>query len=310
MSELLTAVKSQENTIKHQNGGQPEPNQCENDQPGCISGEVTTTKCGRMVKLCSDYSIFYIGGESLTLTNLMFNFTKCQFYSYNPVTKLGRKESMNINKSLMKRYYMVEKAKDAKIVGVLVGTLGVSNYLEMFNRLKVLLKKAGKKVYSFIVGKINVAKLANFMEIDIFVLIACPENTLLDSSEFYKPVVTPYEMELACNSQREWTGDYVTDFSQLLEGKEINRSIKEYDCMCYSGFTFIQQFLAHLSRRLRGELIVYRSSWRPCVRPLVRASVSPSVHTFNHEYLCNQLADRNEISSEASFGWGKGFSWF
>ena len=148
----------------------------------------------------------------------MFNFTKCSFYSYNPLTKLGRKESMNINKSLMKRYYMVEKAKDARIVGVLIGTLGVSNYLEMFNRLKVLLKKAGKKVYSFIVGKINVAKLANFMEIDIFVLIACPENTLLDSSELYKPVVTPYEMELACNTQREWTGDYVTDFSQLLEG--------------------------------------------------------------------------------------------
>ena len=28
--------------------------------------------------------------------------------------------------------------------------------------------------------------------------------------------------------------------------------------------------LAHLSRRLRGELIVYRSSWRPSVRACVR----------------------------------------
>ena len=61
-------------------------------------------------------------------------------------------------------------------------------------------------------------------------------------------------------------------------------------------------FLAHLSLRLRGELIVYRSSRRPCVRP--------SVHTFKHEYLCNQLADWNEILSEASLGWGKGFSRF
>ena len=223
-SELSMAVHSQENGTDDKNGEQCQQNQGENDPSGSIPDEVFISKCGRMVKLCSnqsleDYSIFYIGGESLTLTNLMFNFTKCQFYSYNPVTKAGRKESMNINKSLMKRYYMVEKAKDARIVGVLVGTLGVSNYLEMFNRLKMLLKKAGKKVYSFIVGKINVAKLANFLEIDIFVMIACPENTLLDSSEFYKPVVTPYEMELACNSQREWTGDYVTDFSQLLEGK-------------------------------------------------------------------------------------------
>ena len=65
-------------------------------------------------------------------------------------------------------------------------------------------------------------------------------------------------------------------------------------------------FLAHLSRRLRGELIVYRSSRRPSVSLCVRASV----HTFKHEYLCNQLADWNEILSEGSLGWGKGFSRF
>ena len=34
-----------------------------------------------------------------------------------------------------------------------------------------------------------------------------------------------------------------------------------------------EPFLAHLSRRLRGELIVYRSSRRPSVRPCVRACV-------------------------------------
>ena len=42
-----------------------------------------------------------------------------------------------------------------------------------------------------------------------------------------------------------------------------------------------RRFLAHLSRRLRGELIVYRSSRRPSVRPCVRGCV----HTFKHEYL-------------------------
>ena len=33
--------------------------------------------------------------------------------------------------------------------------------------------------------------------------------------------------------------------------------------------------------------------------------VRASVNTFKHEYLCNQLADWNEILSEASLGWGK-----
>ena len=35
--------------------------------------------------------------------------------------------------------------------------------------------------YTIAVGKLNPAKMANFMEIDIFVLVACPENSLMDS---------------------------------------------------------------------------------------------------------------------------------
>ncbi|XP_009570449.1 PREDICTED: diphthamide biosynthesis protein 2, partial [Fulmarus glacialis] len=68
------------------------------------------------------------------------------------------------------------------------------------------------------VGKPNPAKLANFLEVDIFVLVACAQNSLLDSSDFYRPVVTPYELELACNPAREWTGNYLTDFRDLLPG--------------------------------------------------------------------------------------------
>ena len=65
-------------------------------------------------------------------------------------------------------------------------------------------------------------------------------------------------------------------------------------------------FLAHLSRRLVCELIVYPYSG---VRPssVVRPSV---VHNFKHEYLCNQWANHNEILSEASLGLGKGCTRF
>ena len=59
-------------------------------------------------------------------------------------------------------------------------------------------------------------------------------------------------------------------------------------------------FLAHLSRRLKGELIVYRSIRCPCVR----ASVGPWVNIFKLEYLRNQWANRNQILSEASLGGG------
>lgn len=196
---------------------------CHGDVSNELSRTTCVCKCNRTIKIPANQSLedsvmLYIGQESLTLTNLIMTFNKCSFYMYNPLTFELRKESSNVNRMLMKRFYMVEKAKDANIIGIVVGTLGVADYLKVIERLKMLIKKAGKKSYTFVVGKLNVPKLANFLEVDVFVLVACPENTLLDSSEFYKPVVSIYEMEMACNSNREWTGDYHTDFRDLLPG--------------------------------------------------------------------------------------------
>lgn len=118
----------------------------------------------------------------------------------------------------MRRYYMVEKAKDVRIVGIVVGILGVVNYLNIINRFKVMIKKVGKKSYIFVVGKLNVLKLVNFMEIDVFVLVVCLENSFIDSLEFYKLVVIFFEMELVCNSNFEWDGSYVINFIEFLLG--------------------------------------------------------------------------------------------
>lgn len=191
--------------------------------PERVSGQVIC-QFGRQFSLKSglsinDYSMFYVGQEGATLRNFMMTWNRCSFSSFDPITMMGRTESISINRALMKRYYAIERAKDANVVGILVGTLGVADYLTVIQQLKETISRAGKKSYMFAMGKLNVPKLANFMEIDIFVLIACPENSLLDSSEFYKPVVTPFEMEVACNKKREWSEEYVTDFRQLLPGK-------------------------------------------------------------------------------------------
>jgi len=87
----------------------------------------------------------------------------------------------------------------------------------MIEQIKLLIKACGKKYYLFVMGKINVAKMANFMEIDSYVYIACPENTLMDSREFFKPIVTPYELLLGlCEEELPWTGEYITKFGLIL----------------------------------------------------------------------------------------------
>ncbi|NP_001086718.1 2-(3-amino-3-carboxypropyl)histidine synthase subunit 2 [Xenopus laevis] len=175
------------------------------------------------------YGIFYVGGEGSTLNNLMLTWPRCSFFSFNPFTGEGRTEGLHVNRALMIRFYLIERARDAHVFGILVGTLGVSDYLSALKHLKNIIHLAGKKSYMFSVGKLNPAKLANFPEIDVFVLVACPENSLLDSSEFYKPVVTPDEMEIACNPAREWHGYCITNFRELLPGGSAYVEFPETD---------------------------------------------------------------------------------
>lgn len=165
-----------------------------------------------------NYTMFYVGGEGPELTNFMMSWNQCSFSSFDPRTGQGRWETLDVNRALRRRLYLVERARDARVVGIVVGTLGVADYLSVLEHLRGIIHRAGKRAYTLAVGKPNPEKLANFLEVDIFVLVACPQNSLLNSTDFYRPLITPYEMEIACNPARAWTGNYVTDFRHLLPG--------------------------------------------------------------------------------------------
>ena len=66
--------------------------------------------------------------------------------------------------------------------------------------------------------------------------------------------------------------------------------------------TFFFSIFSSPEPKAQGELIVYRSSRRLCVWLFVCVSVD----IFKLEYLHNQWANRNEILTESSLGWGKG----
>ncbi|KAK0486587.1 putative diphthamide synthesis protein-domain-containing protein [Armillaria novae-zelandiae] len=161
-------------------------------------------------------TIFYIGGESLGLTNLLITHSFCDVISYDPDSKATRLESSRTNRLLMRRYAVVQKARDADVFGILVGTLGVANYLPLIRHIREILKRSHKKSYTISVGKLNPAKLANFLEVECFVLVACPENSLIDAKDFLRPIVTPYELEIALQAEQNWTGRYILDFEKIL----------------------------------------------------------------------------------------------
>jgi hypothetical protein len=50
-------------------------------------------------------------------------------WRYSPVNSELRRETLSVNKTLMRRYFLVEKTKDADIIGIVAGTLGVCTRL-------------------------------------------------------------------------------------------------------------------------------------------------------------------------------------
>ncbi|XP_034254373.1 2-(3-amino-3-carboxypropyl)histidine synthase subunit 2 isoform X2 [Thrips palmi] len=188
-----------------------------------------------------DYNVLFIGKDGRTFTNYLLEFGDCKIFRYDPDEPVSVIEAADgkISKFLMKRLHLVERVKDAKTLGILIGTLGVDGYLDAVDQIKNLAKKAGKKTYIFAVGRPNIPKLANFPEIDVFVLVACPENSLLDWKDFYQPVVSLYEVELACNTLRQWSTKYVSDFRQLLLGGKDHVQLPEISMENFSDVSLI-----------------------------------------------------------------------
>ncbi|VDM33141.1 unnamed protein product [Hydatigera taeniaeformis] len=96
---------------------------------------------------------------------------------------------------LRRRYFLMEKVKSAKRIGILVGTFSVPRYLDILARLKCLLRRANKPYTTVFVGRINEPKLMNLPDLDAFVLVACPQASFYDDSNLLVPVVTPFELE-------------------------------------------------------------------------------------------------------------------
>jgi diphthamide biosynthesis protein 2 len=124
---------------------------------------------------------------------------------------------LDVSKLLKRRYFLVEKARNANIVGILVGTLGAAGFGDALRQLRKAAQRAGKKTYTMLMGKPSPAKLANFPEIDVFVMVADPQGQILDSKEYLAPIITPHEAMLAFTEDSEWKEiEYRLDFDHLL----------------------------------------------------------------------------------------------
>ncbi|CAI5759658.1 unnamed protein product [Candida verbasci] len=175
------------------------------------------------IQTTSEYDLFHITiPESPRLLQLVTQFNNLT--TYDPKTN---ELSSGPYPNLMKRYRSVYIARTAGTIGILINTLSLNNTKKLINIIQKRIKDAGKKSYLFVVGKPNVAKLANFESIDIWCVLGCDhEGIIIDQvNEFFKPIITPYELLLGLSDELQWSGKWITDYKSVIA--EYENEVRE-----------------------------------------------------------------------------------
>jgi diphthamide biosynthesis protein 2 len=185
-------------------------------------------EAGESPEALRNYQLFHISDPptSLLLT-LSSRVSAIHIYDTSsqqiPSTTTGTPATLaSTSLTLRRRYALLTSLSSADIFGILINTLSVRNYLHILDHVKSMIAAAGKKSYTFVVGKVNAAKVANFSEVAGWVVIGCWESSLIESKDFWKPIITPFELRLALQSDdsRVWTGEWTSDFEAVLKERE------------------------------------------------------------------------------------------
>jgi len=140
-----------------------------------------------------------------------------------------------LSRTLRRRYFLINKAKLATTIAILIGTTSNSySFRRLLSRTRHRIQSTGRTAYTFAVGKLATSahKLSNFAEIDCFVLIACGESVAkfwrMEREEMLVPVLTPLELDVALGF-REWDGRYSCDFGDLIRWDEADGVVEDED---------------------------------------------------------------------------------
>lgn len=172
--------------------------------------------------------IWYVGDKTEQLDSISLQFSQHTLRMYSPCTKQMTVLKGENTRVFRERYGGVSKVRNANVVGLIVGSMGLDESItkNIIHRATLLCEAAHKKTYTFIMGRLNEAKLCNFPEIDIFVFISNEDVSVIPPKTFHKPVITPWELELGLGA-RDWTSSYDTNPRSVLTDNKYDTNEKD-----------------------------------------------------------------------------------
>ena len=101
------------------------------------------------------------------------------------------------------RFARITKARSAKKWGILVSSKEGQYRMMLAKEIKKTLEDANMESYIILMDNVSPDALLPYLELDAFVVSACPRIAIDDSQMYKKPLLTPQELEIVLN-KREW----------------------------------------------------------------------------------------------------------
>ena len=157
-----------------------------------------------------DAYVFVADGR-FHLESAMIHNPNIPSYRYNPYSKKITLEGYDIERMKKIRKDAIDTASSAKKFGIVLGTLGRQGNTALLDRIIATLEKHGRSHVVILLSEIFPDKLQMFDGVDAWIQIACPRLSIDWGYAFKKPLLSPYEAEVAIGAT-EWRERYPMDF--------------------------------------------------------------------------------------------------
>ena len=122
----------------------------------------------------NDTTVFcYIGDKDEQLSGIYMRLGDRNVMSYSPQNQSICVKKGSDLRQFNERYGGVSKVREAKIIGIIIGSMGLTEELtrNIIDRLKKLIHAAKKSYYVLVMGRLHEAKLHNFPQVDVYCLV-------------------------------------------------------------------------------------------------------------------------------------------
>ena len=134
-------------------------------------------------------------------------------FRYDPYAKRLTRESYDVERLQRLRRAAVAKAKTAKRVGLVLGSLGRQGSPDILKRVRALLKARGVATFCLVVSEVTPQTLAKFdADVDAWVQVACPRLSVDWGHQFSRPCLSSYEAHVAWGAERWDDAHYPMDY--------------------------------------------------------------------------------------------------